>query len=161
MVEFSIFKLAPTDTEKAMSKSGQLFVVTAARAGASKPTTKLAQPAVEVNSKREYVSYWHSAFGFPSKSTFVRNILNGNINIDGLSATAVKRNFTPSGFTAMGHLDATRSNIKSTKLPFVSEKEHPHKTPLVWVGIHESTGRLHSDQTGALPILGNIKRNTW
>ena len=57
----------------------------------------------------------------------------------------------------MGYLDATRSNIKSTKLPFASEKEHPHKIPLVWVGIHESTGRLHSDQTGALPVLGKHK----
>ena len=29
--------------------------------------------------------------------------------------------------------------------------------PLEWVGIHESTGRLHSDQTGALPVLGKHK----
>ena len=128
MVEFSVFK-AQTATGKVKSNSGLTSVATAAMAGASKPTTKLAQPAVEVNSKREFVSYWHSAFGFPSESTFVRNILNGNINIDGLSATAVKRKFTPSVYTAMGHLDATRSNIKSTKMPFVSERDHPHKIP--------------------------------
>ena len=57
----------------------------------------------------------------------------------------------------MGHLDATRSNIRSTKEPFVSEENHPHKTPLVWVAIHESTGRMHSDQTGSLPVLGKHK----
>ena len=63
----------------------------------------------------------------------------------------------PSVFTAMGHLDATRSNIRSTKVPFVSEANHSHKTPLVWMGVHEPTGRVHSDQTGALPILGKNK----
>jgi hypothetical protein len=57
----------------------------------------------------------------------------------------------------MGHLDATRSNIRSTKVPFVSEANHPHKIPLLWVDLHKSTGRLHSDQTGELPVLGKHK----
>ena len=129
MVDFSVFK--------AKLNSGLPFVAAAAMSGASAPATKFAQPVVEVNSQKELVAYWHSAFGFPSKSTFIRNIINGNIKIDKLTATSVRRNFTPSVYTAMGHLDATRSNIRSTKEPFVSETKHPHKTPLLWVGIHE------------------------
>jgi hypothetical protein len=39
-----------------------------------------AVPAVEVNSKREYVSYWHAALGYPSKTSFIRNIRNKNID---------------------------------------------------------------------------------
>ena len=145
MVDFSVLKSKSNSVSSPSNKYP------------SGPTTKFAQPAVEVNNQREFVAYWHAAFGYPSKTTFVSNILNGNIVIDGLSVTTVRRNFSPSVFTAMGHLDATRSNIKSTKLPFTSEIEHPHKIPLVWIGIHESTGRMHSDQTGALPILGKHK----
>ena len=52
----------------------------------------------------------------------------------------------------MGHLTP-----QATKAPFVSEKNHPHKTPLVWLGIHVSTGRMHSDQTGSVPVPGNHK----
>ena len=118
---------------------------------------KCAAPAVEVNSAKEFVAYWQAAFGYPPKSTFVLNIRSGNISIIGLSAGSVRRNFVPSVYTAMSHLNATRSSIRSTKEPFVSESNHSHKTPLVWVGIHESTGRLHSDQTGSLPVLGKHK----
>ena len=143
MVNFSVFN---ADGHIEQSASSATNVV-----------PRLAYPAVEVNNQKDFVAYWHAAFGYPSKSTFVRNILNGNINITGLSAATVRRNFVPSVFTAMGHLDATRSNIRSTKVPFVSEANHSHKTPLVWMGVHKPTGRVHSDQTGALPILGKNK----
>ena len=121
MVEFAVFdsKINSASSQAIKNPSG--------------PTVKFAQPAVEVNSRVDFVRYWHAAFGFPTKTTFVSNILNGNICIDGLSVGTVRRNFVPSIFTAMGHLDATRANIKSTKLPFISEKDHSHKTPLVWI----------------------------
>ena len=85
------------------------------------PLTQTASPVVEVNNKKEYVAYWHATFGYPSKTSFIRNIRNKNIMIDGLTVESVRRNFVPSVFTAMGHLDATRSNIKSTKPENASE----------------------------------------
>ena len=94
MVDFSVFKV-DCNTKKGASAASNLV-------------PRFAHPAVEVNNQRDFVAYWHAAFGYPSKSTFVRNILNGNINIAGLSAATVRRNFVPSVFTAMGHLDAIR-----------------------------------------------------
>jgi hypothetical protein len=156
MVDFAIFKPSKI-TKSPNSKVAWSTTIAPALDNRCAYPTKCAAPAVEVNSVKEFVAYWHAAFGYPSKSTFVRNIRNGNIAIDGLSVGSVRRNFVPSVYTAMGHLDATRSNIRSTKEPFVSESSHPHTTPLVWVAIHESTGRLHSDQTGSLPVLGRHK----
>ena len=100
------------------------------------------------------MAFWHATFGYPSKSSFIKNIRNGNISVDGLSTALARKFFTPSVCTAFGHLDATRSNIKSTKEKFQSEANHEHKQPLIWMGLHESTGRLHSDQTGQVPIFG-------
>ena len=136
MVDFSIFKPSKI-TKLPNSKVAWSTIIAPALGNMIQSVDRVAQPAVEVNNKRDFVSYWHAAFGYPSKSTFVRNIRNGNIAIDGLSAGSVRQNFVPSVYTAMDHLDATRSNIRSTKEPFVSEENDPHKTPLVWVAIHE------------------------
>jgi hypothetical protein len=125
MVDFAVFKVITPTLGRAKWTRGQISK-TLERGCGNKPTTHFAQPAVEVNNRKDFVSYWHAAFGFPSKSTFVRNILNKNISIEGLTASSVRRNFVPSVYTAMGHLDATRSNIRSTKEPFVSESSHPH-----------------------------------
>jgi hypothetical protein len=121
------------------------------------PKSQSASPAVEVNNKQEFVSFWHAAFGYPTKSSFIRNIKNGNIQIDNLSAELVRKHFVPSIFTAFGHLDATRSNIKSTKAETKTTKQSDHVRPLIWLAVQESVGKLHADQTGPLPILGRHK----
>ena len=76
---------------KAQLKRGQTSK-TLERGCGSKSTQNWAQPAVEVNNQRDFVRYWHSVFGYPSKTTFVSNILNGNIVIDGLSVSTLRRN---------------------------------------------------------------------
>ena len=113
-----------------------------------------ASPAVEVNNSAQFVSFWHAAFGYPTKTAFIRNIRNGNISVDNLTANLVGKHFSPSPFTSFGHLDATRSNIKSTKQLHIATKSLDHKRPLLWTSVHESSGRLHSDQTRQLPVLG-------
>ena len=72
MVDFSIFK--PSKLSK--SNLACSPVIAPALGNITGPVNRVAQPAVEVNNKKDFVSYWHAAFGFPSKSTFVRNILN-------------------------------------------------------------------------------------
>ena len=69
----------------------------------------------------------------------------------------VRQHFVPSVFTTLGHLDATRSNIKSTKERVKSENKQEHKRPPIWIAMHQCTGRLHGDQTGELPVLGRNK----
>ena len=118
------------------------------------PKNQSASPAVEVNNKQEFVLFWHAAFGYPTKSSFIRNIKNGNIQIDNLTAETVRKHFVPSIFTAYGHLDATRSNIKSTKKQTKSGNNTNPEQPSIWIDVHKSTGRLHTDQTGQLPVLG-------
>ena len=113
-----------------------------------------ASPAVEVNNPTQLVAYWHAAFGFPTKSSFIKNIRNGNILVDKLTAISVGKYFTPSPFTAYGHLDATRSNVKSTKRITRAKSTVEYMRPLIWTDVLESKGRLHSDQTGQLPVLG-------
>ena len=101
MVDFSIFKSSKI-TKSPNSKVAWSTVIAPALGNRVEYPTKRAAPAVEVNSAKEFVSYWHASFGYPSKSTFVRNILNKNISIDGLTASSVRRNFVPSVYTAMG-----------------------------------------------------------
>jgi hypothetical protein len=115
-----------------------------------------AAPAVEVNSPAQLVSFWHAAFGYPTKSSFIRHIRNGNIKVDGLSMEVVRKHFVPSIYTALGHLDATRANIKSTKDQIKPEKKIPEQ-PSIFVATYETTGRVHGDQTGALPVMGRHK----
>jgi hypothetical protein len=54
--------------------------------------------------------------------------------------------------TALGHLDATRKNIASTrpKRPTVVD----YSRPAIWMCDTEVTARLHLDAAGALPFTG-------
>ena len=56
MVDFSVFK-SQNCVGRAMSSHAQTSVAASATERASKPTTRLAQPAVEVNNQKEFVSY--------------------------------------------------------------------------------------------------------
>jgi hypothetical protein len=51
---------------------------------------------------------------FHARSLYVFDALirNGNISVDNLTANLVGKHFSPSPFTSLGDLDATRSNIK-------------------------------------------------
>ena len=109
-------------------------------------------------SPTQFVSFWHAALGYPTKSSLIRHIRNGNIMIDGLTLEVVRKHFVPSIFTALGHLDATRANVKSTK-----ERLKPAKNEItvssILVTTYTTTGRVHADQTGAQPVLGRLKEN--
>ena len=113
-----------------------------------------ASPAVRLQNREQFVRYWHACFGFPSKTTFLK-ALNTFLLVPGLSASDVKKYLPNIVNTALGHLDATRKNIMSTKIKLANEKDV--SPPAVWMTSHELTGRVHSDATGALPIVGYNK----
>ena len=73
----------------------------------------------------------------------------------GLSAVDIKKHLPNIVNTALGHLDATRKNILSTKIKVPNEKDST--PPALWMTMHECTGRVHSDLTGAMPIVGYNK----
>jgi len=118
--------------------------------------TLTANPAIQINSIAEFVLYWHACFCFPPKSTFVR-ALASYLKIPSLSATNVRKYLPNIIYTAFGHLDATRSNIQSTK-QIVGSPIPMIKEPFVtWMHVHEQAPKLHSDLTGALPVIGYNK----
>ena len=119
--------------------------------------TKSALPVVEVNSPAQFVAFHHAALGYPTKSSFIRHIRNGNILIHGLTMEVVRKHFVPSVFTALEHLDATRANIKPTKERVKPDKNKAEEKPSIIVATYTTTGRVHADQTGALPVLGRHK----
>ena len=98
-----------------------------------------AMPAVEVNSPAQFVAFWHASFGYPTKSSFIRHIRNGNIKVDGLTLEVVRKHFVPSIYTALGHLDATRANIKSTKEKVKPENKESHLQPSISVSTYTTT----------------------
>ena len=77
--------------------------------------------------------------------------------IDGLTLEVVRKNFVPSIFTALRHLDATRANVKSTKERVKAAAKNEITVPSILVSTYTATGRVHADQTGALPVLGRHK----
>ncbi len=72
-----------------------------------------ANPAVRINSIVEFVKYWHACFCYPPKSTFVR-ALTRFLKVPGLQAHDVQKHLPNIVYTAFGHEDATRKNLKST-----------------------------------------------
>jgi hypothetical protein len=111
-----------------------------------------AAPAVRLQSKEEHVRYWHACFGFPPKASFISAVKSW-LNVPGLVVDDVKRYLPNIVYTALGHLDATRKNIASTRATVANSPYDP-SPPAIWISVKEITGRVHLDATGALPFKG-------
>jgi len=143
MVDLSLF------TRPIAPAMPDVLAVPAATAAAAAPV--LAMPAVRLQSKEEQVRYWHACFGFPAKASFVQ-ALQDFLTVPGLSAADVKKHLSNSINTAYGHLDATRQNIKSTRLKGPPMPDA--SPPAIWIAEKEVTGRVHLDAAGVYPITG-------
>ena len=118
--------------------------------------TVSASPAVRLRSKEEHVRYWHACFDFPAKAMFVQ-ALKDFLTVPDLHADDVKKHLPNIVNTALGHLDATRKNIKSTR---TKEPPAPDTSrPVIWISEKEITGRVHMDAAGALPFQGRCEAN--
>ena len=115
-----------------------------------------AVPAIRLSNKEELVRYWHACLGFPTKSTMLR-ALKIWLTIPDLTFESVKKYLPNVINTALGHLDATRKNIASTRVKTATSIDS--SPPAIWIGEHQITGRVHLDAAGALPFKGRDGSN--
>ena len=64
-----------------------------------------------------FATYISRSLGSPSNSTLLKAIRRGYISIRGLTTKLLLRNPPQSLFTALGHLDVVRKNLRSSKTP--------------------------------------------
>ena len=66
---------------------------------------------------KDLIHYFQGCCFGPSKSTFLKAVKNGNfITWPGLTYKNLDKNYTPTIFTAKGHLNQERKNLQSTKV---------------------------------------------
>jgi hypothetical protein len=113
----------------------------------------------------DLVAYAHHTMFSPTTSALEFALRNNFLtNFPGLSLASLRRNPPNSIYTAKGHLDQVRKNVKSTKTPPTvipnddnttappepdnSPQQITTKSHHCFVSIMEPTGQIYSDQTG-------------
>ena len=68
--------------------------------------------------KSELAAYLHAAAGYPTKSSFITAIKNGNfLTWPGLTPELISKHLLPSIPTTKGHLKQEQQNLRSTRSP--------------------------------------------
>jgi hypothetical protein len=120
----------------------------------------------------ELIKFLHATAFSPTKTTWIKAIKNNFFQSwPGLTEKLVHRYYPQSSATTKGHMDQTRTNIRSTRrlvTPHdVSETDNNHTVPQeadnaatyqVFTSI-ENTGRLYTDQTGRFPVRSSRGNN--
>jgi hypothetical protein len=117
------------------------------------------------DSQAERVAFYHAAMGSPSIPTFIAAIRRGYVVLPGLSADMIKKNLPNPIATSLGHLDALRRGLRSTKQPLVldaADEEDPNyiptpedradTQPLGIICREFATAKLFVDATGRFPV---------
>jgi hypothetical protein len=127
------------------------------------PRANLATLAIQTASDR--IAFLHAAAGYPVVSTWIRAIQQGFFTTwPGLTTQTVKQYLPKSLITALGHLDQTRSNARSTKPRKPNNVTTPDTAPkltdtiddpdlntrrhYVYVDCEPITGKIYSDLPG-------------
>jgi hypothetical protein len=77
------------------------------------------------------VKYLHASLGYPTKSTLLKAIKNGNLlTFPGLTVGAVQRHFPESDETQKGHMKAQRQGVRSTKEKDTDENNEEVQRPI-------------------------------
>eukprot|EP00804_Cyclotella_cryptica_P006176 CCRYP_015258-RA/>CCRYP_015258-RA protein AED:0.58 eAED:0.58 QI:0/0/0/0.5/1/1/2/0/438 len=105
------------------------------------------------------VRYLHGAAGFPTKSTWLAAIRNGNYSTWPLiNVKNFTKHFPESEKTQQGHMHGQRQGVRSTKPTGPSLPRLSTPTPLldhtedILINIHDN---LYSDQTGKFPHISS------
>ena len=142
-------------------------------------TMTFAGNAYRINTKKELVSFYHAAAGWPVKSTWIAAIKrNAFASWPGLTEALVIKYLDIKEPTVMGHMHARRSGQRTTKLKLPNDKkekmdllqqeneelEPPRNKVLLErtrrVGAHiiahdELKGSIATDLAGVFPVMSN------
>jgi hypothetical protein len=104
------------------------------------------------------IAFYHAILFSPVISTWCAAIDAGHLaSWPELTSTQVHRHFPRSIPMHLGHMDQTRANLQSTKVPAhparppasdISPPPISDRTNTVFGDLHEATGQVHSDRTG-------------
>jgi hypothetical protein len=121
------------------------------------PIAGVAQQLVQHDTQAELVAFYHAAMGSPALPTFIEAVTRKFLVLPGLTAALIRKN-PPSLFaTAKGHLNRSRSNLRSTKLPVSPPLTRARTACRDWAVIFSDEytfphhcGNAHSDSHWAL-----------
>lgn len=137
------------------------------------PAYASANLAIEHNTVRDMVIFYHKTFGSPPVSTFVAALDNGYLHgiPGGLTAAQARKYLQPTVETALGHMARTKAGINSTKgtqqdgadeqtIPAelsdtsttAATNGQQRTKKMTFKVVHELTGRNHMDATGRFPV---------
>jgi hypothetical protein len=124
------------------------------------PTIESANAALGSATPQDLVAFGHAALFSPALSTLEQALNQDFIDgFPGLTATSLRKHPPRSIPMAMGHLDQSRKNQRSTKpkpvlLAEPTADAFPHsdpgnlKTHFCYTAFYEPTGQIYTDQTG-------------
>ena len=82
----------------------------------SPPPKLRALNAYAIENKAALCLFWQRVLGNPTKDTMIRAARNGNLNcLQGCTVELINKHYVKTAATAMGHLDRTRANLRSTQ----------------------------------------------
>jgi hypothetical protein len=111
----------------------------------------------ELPSTEQTIRYLHAAAGFPTKSTWLKAIRNGNyLTWPMINVKNVGKHFPESEETQQGHMRNQRQGVRSIKIKIKveDEKQDQDKTlPKkhdIYIQVHNAKETVYTDQTGRL-----------
>jgi hypothetical protein len=143
-------------------------------------TYESANVIFDLPSARETFLWYHASAGFPTKSTFISAVRNGNYATwPKLTVNLIEKYFPDSTETIKGHLKGQRQGIRSTKqraldkiianeatrIKIEAENSPPTQQPIaktheVYFRVEDLSESIYTDQTGAFPFTsqrGNVR----
>ena len=86
-------------------------------------THSQANSVYQLSKIRDIIEYHHRSILSPVKSTWIKEIKNGNFKtFPKLNATQVEKHLSPSTATSKGHIRQVKQNIRSTKQGYPQNK---------------------------------------
>jgi hypothetical protein len=117
----------------------------------------IANNVYELRNTGSSVQYLHKALFSPTKSAMLQAVKDGHlITWPGLTEDAINKHLKLTPATAMGHMNQSRQNIRSTSKAPIEKQQTPDtdlgtKTHLVYAVVVDQ-GQLYTDLTGKFPV---------
>ena len=123
---------------------------------ATSPTSPSVNASIGTPSTAARIRFYHAALFSPPLSTLTQAIKSGFLaTFPGLDFKSVSQHPPISEATIKGHMNAKRSNQRSTQTQYITPhnifnavETNPSKTNQIYASCFEATGRIATDQTG-------------